>query len=101
MDAHVGCASFFVHWVHTIIHGVTHRGSSDPGLGAIHGRFNRVLTSFPPAVEDLIGHWGIDHPLEGTGIPPHLVQTAVERACGILWTSIPDVAFTEGCINLR
>lgn len=39
---------FFVHWVHTIIHGVTHRGFNDPCLRANHGRFTGILTRLPP-----------------------------------------------------
>lgn len=96
-----GANLFFMLWVHTVIHGVTHRGFTDTGLRANHGRFTGFLTRLPPAVDDLVGRWGVDNLLDCTGNSPHLVQAAVERARSIEWLSIPERVVTEGGRYLR
>lgn len=90
-----GANLFFVHWVHARIHGVTHRGFSNPGLCENHGRFTGLLTRWLVAVDYMIESWGFDNLLAGTGILTHLVQAAAERDRGFVWWSISDAAVME------
>lgn len=87
-----GSYLFLDRWVHNIIYGFTHRGLSYSGLRANHGRFEGLLTRLPPSVHAMIERWrgrGVLHLLRDTGIPPHLVQVAVERGTPSTRTPCP------------